>query len=79
MDKVPVIVLQRDWKDRAKAQLRRNLYPLKESTLTKLRELSRLLPFFFLNRTRYATLVSPRHLYQESCLFHAPRYHKVAY
>ena len=40
LDKVQVVALPDDWRDKAKAQLRRTLYPLKESTLAKLRELS---------------------------------------
>ena len=40
LDKVRVIAVQGDWKDKAKAQFRRTLYPFKESTLVKLRELT---------------------------------------
>ena len=40
LDKVRIIRLQKDWKDKAKAQFRRTLYPFKESTLVKLRELA---------------------------------------
>ena len=40
LSKVRVTALQNAWKDKAKAQLRRTLYPFKESTLAKLRELS---------------------------------------
>lgn len=38
--KVRVVPLQDAWTDKAKAQFRRTLYPFKESTLAKLRELS---------------------------------------
>lgn len=40
LDKVRVVALQDGWKGKAKAQFRRTLYPFKESTLAKLRELS---------------------------------------
>lgn len=40
LDKVRVVALQAGWKDKAKAHFRRTLYPFKESTLAKLRELS---------------------------------------
>ena len=40
LNKVRVVALQDGWKDKAKAQFRRALYPFKESTLAKLRELS---------------------------------------
>ena len=40
LNKVRVIALQNGWKDKAKAQFQRALYPFKESTLAKLRELS---------------------------------------
>ena len=40
LNKVRVVALQDDWKDKAKAQFRRTLYPFRESTLAKLRELS---------------------------------------
>ena len=40
VDKVRVVPLQEGWRDKAKAQFRRTLYPFKESTLAKLRELS---------------------------------------
>ncbi len=40
LDKVRVVASQNGWRDRAKAQLRRTLYPFKESTLAKLRELT---------------------------------------
>lgn len=40
LGKVRVTALQNAWKDKAKAQFRRTLYPFKESTLAKLRELS---------------------------------------
>ena len=40
LDKVRVVALQNGWRDKAKAQFRRTLYPFKESTLAKLRELS---------------------------------------
>lgn len=40
LNKVRVTALQNAWKDKAKAQFRRTLYPFKESTLAKLRELS---------------------------------------
>ena len=40
LDKVRIVTLQKDWKDKAKAQFRRTLYPFKESTLVKLRELT---------------------------------------
>ena len=39
LKKVCLVVLQSGWKDKAKAQFRRTLYPFKESTLAKLREL----------------------------------------
>ena len=40
LDKVRIVALQDGWRDRAKAQFRRTLYPFKESTLAKLRELT---------------------------------------
>ncbi|CAF9925076.1 hypothetical protein IMSHALPRED_006369 [Imshaugia aleurites] len=40
LDKVRVVALQNSWRGKAKAQFRRTLYPFKESTLAKLRELS---------------------------------------
>lgn len=40
LGKVRVVPLQDGWRDKAKAQFRRTLYPFKESTLAKLRELS---------------------------------------
>ena len=40
LDKVRVVAVQDGWRDKAKAQFRRTLYPFKESTLAKLRELS---------------------------------------
>ena len=40
LGKVRVVALQTGWRDKAKAQFRRALYPFKESTLAKLRELS---------------------------------------
>lgn len=40
LDKIRVVPLQNDWKGKAKAQFQRTLYPFKESTLAKLRELS---------------------------------------
>ena len=40
LDKVRVVALQDGWRGKAKAQFRRTLYPFKESTLAKLRELS---------------------------------------
>ncbi len=40
LNKVRVFALQDDWKAKAKAQFRRTLYPFKESTLVKFRELS---------------------------------------
>ena len=40
LNKVRVVALQNGWKEKAKAQFRRTLYPFKESTLVKLRELS---------------------------------------
>ena len=40
LDKVRVVALQDNWRGKAKAQFRRTLYPFKESTLAKLRELS---------------------------------------
>ena len=40
LNKVRVVALQNDWKSKAKAKFRRTLYPFKESTLAKLRELS---------------------------------------
>ena len=40
LDKVRVFAVQDGWRDKAKAQFRRTLYPFKESTLAKLRELS---------------------------------------
>lgn len=40
LDKVRIVALQDDWRHKAKAQLRRTLYPFKESTLAKLRELT---------------------------------------
>ena len=40
LEKVRIVPSQNDWKDKAKAQFRRTLYPFKESTLAKLRELS---------------------------------------
>ena len=41
LNKVRVVTLQNGCKDKAKAQFQRTLYPFKESTLVKLRELSR--------------------------------------
>ena len=40
LDKVRVVAVHDGWRDKAKAQFRRTLYPFKESTLAKLRELS---------------------------------------
>lgn len=40
LDKVRVVALQDGWRGKAKAQFRRTLYPFKESTLAKFRELS---------------------------------------
>lgn len=40
LNKVRVVALQDGWRNKAKAQFRRTLYPFKESTLAKLRELS---------------------------------------
>lgn len=40
LDKVRLVAVQDSWRDKAKAQFRRTLYPFKESTLAKLRELS---------------------------------------
>lgn len=40
LDKVRGVAVQDGWRDKAKAQFRRTLYPFKESTLAKLRELS---------------------------------------
>ena len=40
LDKVRVVAIQDGWRGKAKAQFRRTLYPFKESTLAKLRELS---------------------------------------
>ena len=40
LDKVGVVALQHGWRDRAKVQFRRTLYPFKKSTLAKLRELN---------------------------------------
>ena len=40
LNKVRVVALQNGWKDKAKAQFQRTLYPFKESTLAKLRESS---------------------------------------
>ena len=40
LNKVRVVRVQNGWKDKTKAQFRRTLYPFKESTLAKLRELS---------------------------------------
>ena len=40
LDKIRVVAVQDGWRDKAKAQFRRTLYPFKESTLVKLRELS---------------------------------------
>ena len=40
LSKVRMTALQNDWKDKAKAQSWKTLYPFKESTLAKLRELS---------------------------------------
>ena len=40
LNKVRVVALQNGWKDKAKAQFQRTLYPFRESTLAKLRESS---------------------------------------
>ena len=41
LDKIKVIPKQDTWSENSKAQFRRTLYPFKESTLVKLKELSR--------------------------------------